>query len=192
MGAFTLPKSGGQRRAVRMLGFSIIELIVAISILVIINAVIFASYPKFQQSISLRRTSQEIASTIYQAQTYALSVKEFQGQFPGYGVRFDKNLPDSFTLFADINGNKSYDVDSEKVEEFKIQTGDKISEICGVNEGGENCSLNITDIIFLRPNPIIILTDGSNFFSNVKIKIKSIQGEEKTINIWLSGQISVK
>lgn len=189
-------------KKVRTQGFSIVELIVTISILVIINAVIFANYPKFRQSISLRRTSQEVASTIYQAQTYALSVKEFQGQFPGYGVRFDKTLPDSFVLFADLpevdgKGNKKYDGDSEKVEEFKIQTSDRISELCGTTTGNlSDCApLTTADIIFERPKAMAILTDGSGpskLFANIKITIKSLQEQTKTINIWLSGQISVK
>lgn len=187
-------------------GFSIIELIVTISILVIINTLVFASYPKFRQSVSLRKTSQEIASTIYQAQTYALGVKEFttssgEEKFPGYGAHFDisSGPTDSFVLFADIpdssgKGNNKYDGESENVELFKIQTGDRISEICGTNGLYPDCSLSLStaDIIFLRPNPVVTLTDGSNLFSNVGIKIKSSQGQEKTINIWLSGQISVE
>lgn len=179
-----------------MQGFSIVELIVTISILVTINAVIFASYPKFRQSISLKRTGQEIASTIYQAQTYALSVKEFQGEFPGYGAHFDKSFSDSFVLFADLpdgsgKGNNKYDGESENVELFKIQTGDRIFELCGTKET-EDCSLNMIDIIFLRPNPVVTLTNGIVKFSNIKIKIRSLQEQEKTINIWLSGQISVE
>lgn len=176
-------------------GFSIVELIVTISILIIINAVVFASYPKFQQSISLRRTGQEIASIIYQAQTYALSVKEFQGQFPGYGAHFDKATFDSFVLFADLNKNYLYDFDIEKVEEFKIQTGDRIVEICGTNDTGEDCGLGKSNIIFERPKTVAILNDDidpSKPFSNIKITIRSSRGQEKTINVWLSGQISVK
>jgi len=167
-------------------GFTIIELVVTTSILVIITTLIFANYPKFRENISLKKTAQEIALAVRQAQTYGLGVREFQpgtGIFPGYGVHFVKNS-DSFILFADVNGNNI-------IESFKIQTGETISDLC-VNT--TSCGHNTIDIIFFRPKPLVtIKADGSSSgISDAEIKIISPGGQIKTIVILSSGQISVK
>lgn len=178
-------------------GFTIVELIVTTSILVIVTTLIFANYPKFRENVSLKKTAQEIALAVRRAQTYGLGVREFQqgtGIFPGYGVHFDIVFPDSFVLFADINGNNVYDGVSENVESFKIQTGEKLSGLCANAKTSPpgTCGFNTINIIFFRPKPLVtIKADGSGFF-DAEIKIVSPRGQIKTIVILSSGQISVE
>ncbi|MCX6731697.1 MAG: prepilin-type N-terminal cleavage/methylation domain-containing protein [Candidatus Parcubacteria bacterium] len=172
-------------------GFTIIELVVTTSILVIITTLIFANYPKFRESISLKKTAQEIALTVRQAQTYGLGVREFQPGsriFPGYGVHFDIDSSDSFVLFADgVSGNNT-------VESFKIQTGEKISDLCVKTVNTTSCGHNTIDIIFFRPNPLVtIKADGSSSgISDAEIIISSPAGQTKKVVILSSGQISVE
>lgn len=183
-------------------GFTTIELIVTISILVIITTAIFIKYPAFRQSISLKRTAQEIALTIRQAQVYGLSVKEFQpgtSIFSGYGVHFESGT-DSFILFADIDNDKTYDVgdgcggtNTECVQMFQIQTGDKISGLCA----NGICSANKMDIVFYLTNPpVSITTDTGGTLpfgsSYAGVVISSLQGQTKTVNVLASGQIAVQ
>lgn len=175
-------------------GFTTIELIVTISILVIITTAIFIKYPAFRQSISLKRTAQEIALTIRQAQVYGLSVKEFQpgtSIFSGYGVHFESGT-DSFILFADIDNNKTYDV-GENVQVFQIQTGDKISGLCA----NGICGANKMDIVFYLTNPpVSITTDTGGTLpfgsSYAGVVISSLQGQTKTVSVLASGQIAVQ
>ena len=56
-------------------GFSLIELMVAVGIITVINIMIFASYPEFSQKLSLKRTSEEVALIVRQAQAYAQGIK---------------------------------------------------------------------------------------------------------------------
>jgi len=189
------------------LGFTLIELLVTMSILVVITAMMLANYPKFSEALALKRAAQEVALTIRQAQVYGLSVREFgagSGIFPGYGVHFDMaDGPDSFILFADINNNKSYDAGdgcgglaTECVQMFKINTGDKISKLCGnsatVSPGG--CpSLGLLDVVYLRPNPTVTLKgDGLLLVPSASIVLSSLNGDKRTIKVWLSGQIGVE
>lgn len=186
-----------QGTACRQAGFTIVELIVTTSILVIVSTLIFANYPKFRENVSLKKTAQEIALTIRRAQTYGLSVREFRqgtGIFPGYGVHFDIAYPDSFVLFADINGNNAYDGTTEDIESLKIQTNEKLSSLCTNVKTSPpgSCGFNKIDIIFFRPKPLVtIKADGSDFF-DAEIKIVSPRGQIKTIVILSSGQISVE
>jgi len=177
-------------------GFTIVELIITTSILIIVTTLIFANYPKFRENVSLKKTAQEIALSVRRAQTYGLSVREFKqgtGIFPGYGVHFDITFPDSFVLFADVNGNNVYDGASEDVESLKIQTNERLSGLCANEKTppSAGCGFSKIDIIFFRPKPFVtIKADGSGFFDG-EIKIISPRGQIKTIVILSSGQISV-
>jgi len=178
--------------ACRQAGFTIIELVVTTSILVIVSTLIFVDYPGFQSNISLKKAAQEVALTIRQAQVYGLGVREFQtgtGIYPGYGVHFDVASPDAFVLFADINSDNIYSGAQENVELFKIQTGEKISDIC---VSGGACGFNTADIIFFRPKPLVVIKANGSSYSGVEIKIISPRGQIKTIVILSSGQISIK
>ncbi len=182
-------------------GFTTIELIVTISILVIITTSIFISYPTFRQNISLKRTAQEIALTIRQAQVYGLSTKEFQPEtsiFSGYGVHFESGS-DSFVLFADVDNDKTYDVgdgcggaNTECVQMFQIQTGDKITDLCT----NGTCGVNKMDIVFYLTNPPVSITTDTGgtlpFGSDAGVVIISLRGQTKTISVLPSGQIAVE
>ena len=97
-------------------GFTLIELVVVFSIMVIISGLALFNYSSFRSNISLDNLSQEIALTMRQAQVYALGVHGTQigntgNQFPAYGIHFrlSTNANDivhgntkSFVLFADL------------------------------------------------------------------------------------------
>ncbi|MBU3925559.1 type II secretion system GspH family protein, partial [Patescibacteria group bacterium] len=83
-------------------GFTLLEVLITLSIFVIVASLILANYPEFQAGISLKRTSQEIALTIREAQSYSLSVKGFQDEYKGYGVYFEKFNSNSYILFSDL------------------------------------------------------------------------------------------
>ncbi len=176
-------------------GFSLIEFLVTMSIFTVISMALFINYPQFKGKVALKKTVQEVALSIRQAQVYGLAVREFgigTNVFPGYGVNFDISGGDanSFVLFADVDQNNLYGGAGEDVEQYVIQTGDRIYELCANNCLTPIDSLNI---IFLRPNPIVTLTeDGSMTFSNAQIKIRSQGGEERFITVWATGQVSVK
>ena len=48
---------------------------VAVGIITVINIMIFASYPEFSQKWPLKRTSEEVALIVRQAQAYAQGIK---------------------------------------------------------------------------------------------------------------------
>lgn len=178
-------------------GFTIIELVVTTGILIIVTTLIFANYPKFRENISLKKTAQEIALAVRRAQTYGLGVREFQpgsGVFPGYGVYFNIASSDSFVLFADINGNNTYDGTSESIESFKIQTNERLSSLCANAKTSPpgTCGFSTINIIFFRPQPLVTIKADGSGFSDGEIKITSPRNQTKTVVILSSGQISVE
>lgn len=181
-------------------GFSLIELMVSVSILTIISIMVFASYPEFSQRMAIRRTSNDIALAAREAQVNALSIKEFGGEFPAFGVNFNKGK--TFTIFADLNtnpelsgfGNGIYDGSLETFKAILITTGDSVSRIQLCKN--EDCfESTVANIVYPRTNPMASITDqdGFNTYDYAIITITAPNGKiSKNIEIWLNGQISIK
>ena len=183
-------------------GFSLIELMVAVGILTLINIMIFASYPEFSQKMALKRTSEEVALIARQAQAYALGIKRpVSGgeDYYGFGIHFDKSDSKSLILFADSDSDKIYD-DGELFQEFKIGTGDYVSELQACDSDScQSVGSGGLDVVYPRATTIAsISADGDvcGSCSYARVTIQSPRGNEeknkKHINIWISGQISVE
>lgn len=186
-------------------GFTLIELIVVMSIMVIINGVIFFDYPSVMANLALKRTAGEIALVARQAQVYSLSAKSgVSGELVNYGVHFDKTVPNNtkIILFADTgNGsgglpNNKYDTGSgcgvsptECVQEFEIQTKDKIIGF-SCTPASPACSSPV-DIVYQRLSPIATITSGViSTYTSVKITIESPRNSTtKDVTIFYTGYI---
>lgn len=177
-------------------GFSLIELMVAVGILILINTMIFAKYPEFSQKMALKRTSEEIALIARQAQAYSMGIKRPASggdDYFGFGIHFDKNSSKSFVLFADSDSDKAYDKNKgELFQEFKISTGDYFSEL-ETCDSSDTCSKAIIlDVVYPRASSMAVI-NNDNSSSYARVTIKSPSGDkEKKIKIWISGQISVE
>jgi len=181
-------------------GFTLTELLVVVGIMTIMNLLIFANYPEFSQRLALKRTSEDVALIVRQAQAYSLGIKKpVSGDYSGFGVHFDKKNNTNLILFADTNTNtnKTYD-EGELFQEYKINTGDSISglEVC---DSYNKCSEaeNTLDVFYPRASPMATISiDGKEEegISYAKITIMPPKKKNKTriIEIWTSGQISVK
>lgn len=153
-------------------GFTLVELLVTITIFTILTGVVLFSQSKFNSSVLLTNLAYDTALTIRQAQNYGINVKEFTGgsggKFLPYGVHFDKKESSkSFILFADLNYVEgvltltpydgvlgSCDGRVGCVNRYNIPGGNKISDICVVQSGSETCTpVDVLDILFQRPNP---------------------------------------
>lgn len=71
-------------------GMTLVELLVVLAIMGIISGMVVINYSGYRSSASIKVTSDDIALSIRQAQTFALGVRSISsGVFPGYGVHFD-------------------------------------------------------------------------------------------------------
>ena len=188
-------------------GFSLIELLVVLGMLVLITTVTLVSHFSFNSSIVLSSLAYDIALSIRQAQVFGLAVREYKDEFSaipnptfdtGYGVHFDSSTPKSYILFADTDRQLDYDGVTERDEVFTIGRGNFISEFCATNSVPiEKCSstgvITYLDIIFDRPDPeAIIKTNLGETYGSARIVISSPRGNERVIRIFSTGQISVE
>ncbi|MCK5285763.1 MAG: prepilin-type N-terminal cleavage/methylation domain-containing protein [Candidatus Pacebacteria bacterium] len=178
-------------------GFSLIELLVTISILFIVSGFVYFNHAQFNNHVLIENLAYEISLVIRQAQSYGVQVKQAGGSFyNAYGVYFNKDS-DELIVFADMNSNFVYDagVDSQ-IDVLRMIDGNHLSNL---NVSGTS-GMNSVNISFLRPNPeAIIKVNASDFeygtasgYSTAEITIKSPKGIEKTVFVNNVGQISVQ
>src|SRR3989344_3995148 len=80
-------------------GFSLIELLVVISIFSIISLVVLANHSRFNSSVLLGSLAYKIALSFRETQVYGLSVQGQSTNFQvGYGIHFSGGT--TYTLFA--------------------------------------------------------------------------------------------
>jgi len=180
------------------------ELVVVISIFVIISGMILADYPGFSERVALERTAQEIALSMREAETLALSVRESapgSGTFAGYGVHFSSASPREYILFVDLPvgpglpGNGVYDGVSEEIDHFFIEKSPQIVDICVNTETSPpgNCSVSFVDIVYLRPDPTITITSNLGGHPEFSVMVQTPRRNySKEIIAWITGQIEIR
>lgn len=191
-------------------GFTLIELMVAISIFVFMTAIIMAKYNSFYSGTIFNNLAYDVALTIRQAQTYGISVKvdisdDSTGSFDkAYGVHFNQvPAPDYSNVFLLYSYDKNLPVYSLKNQEKKytLKQGAKFKQFCVGSDS--SCSISfsagdILDIVFQRPNPeaIICRTTGGTMscgYKFARITLMAVDGATtKTVEVNSVGQISVK
>lgn len=177
-------------------GFTLIELVVVLSIFVIISSVILADYPGFSQRVALERTAQEIALSLREAETLALSVREsslVQGEFVGFGVHFNIATPREYILFSDLNGNNSFQA-NEEVDHFFIEKSPIISRLCVGTETNlpDDCNISVIDMVYLRPDPTITITADGVWHPQFSLRVATPDASFKEIVAWFTGQIEIR
>ncbi len=198
-------KIGLPRGASAKWGFTLIELIVVMTISTIIMTALIIQQSKWNDSLAVNTQAYELALMIRQAQIYSLGVREDTfgagDKFDvGYGVYIDEDLPGQYIFFADKNKDLKYD--SGEAQETKTFTrGVTIYKFCGVGNP-QSCSdsgaLNQINISFFRPGSgasIRFLNNGGNTVNGINppatIYLKSLKGQEASIKLEANGQVSV-
>jgi len=179
--------------------FSLVEMIVSMSIIVLLTALFLANYRASNKRTDLVMTAQVLVTDIRYAQANALGLVKYDGAMPsgGWGVHFsslDANNS-NYIIFADSNDNKEYD-DGEAAENLggrivSLPTNIIIKEILL----GQNASIsaNNFDVTFLPPDPITRLYNGIEDGNVARIVLENIaSGDEKTIYLNFLGLVEVE
>ena len=185
-------------------GFSLVELIVVVFIILILTAVVLGNYQSGGQALALQRSAARLAQDIRLIQAMAMGSREYTGCDPaGYGIYLHaeamSNPPHkpgcgAYFLFADCDY-------SEPGGEYNSGGGgDPILEIeatefeRGVNfirayysDGSNNPHATI---IFYPPEPRVTIKCDSGFCDSVKLKF-DIKGQEKCVHINSKGLVYV-
>lgn len=167
-------------------GFTIIELLVAISIFIIVTGLVVANFRRGARSDELKIAAAGLASILQRAQTMALTGETINGKVPsgGYGVYATLSEPNRYIMFADINDNKIYGAD-EALDGGIIFLPPNII-INQLNPAPIN-------IVFKPPKPIIYI-NGESSENSAIITLKDLVSNQikRVIVNRISGQISIE
>ncbi len=136
-------------------GFALIELLIAVVLFGIISTFILIAYGKVSRQLFLTTLAYEVALSFREAQSYGVSVHQFQGAGGqpetfdvGYGLHFDRGSMNTYALFSDsggVAGNSVFDGTfgtsytakgcvslTECISVSRIEKGNLIYKFCGV------------------------------------------------------------
>ena len=196
-------------------GFTLIELLVVMGIMGLITGIVVFNQGDLSDTIALTNTANEISLETRQAQTFGISVKQFDAvsnDFSiAYGMEFNISIGDggsntAFTGFADnVTKNGYFDspgscaTGSECLKVNRIGRGNIISGLCGVVQDGGCLPVSRVAVTYLRPDPSarILFFDSNGLIVSInnsvgaKIIITSPKGHQKRVTIYNTGQISI-
>lgn len=103
--------SWGNQQKLTTAGFSLVELLVSIGIVVLVMAIVITRQDGFNGAVLLRSQAYEIALAVREAQLSAVSAQsDGNGNFRSViGVYFNTDVSDRYVLFIDANNNNFYD-----------------------------------------------------------------------------------
>lgn len=200
-------------------GFTLVEILVSMSILLFITVFVLADYRSANQRSALGNAARKLASDIRLAQQFALGEKEFNGLVPmAWGLQFNggSNTQDKYYIFADFNGNHWFPPltgieDSEIYSKIKLPGATNsdtdaenisISEISGSDGVNPDCSTpyaGVMDINFEPPKPDThIIGDGNcthpvcSFYKGICVTLKDNRNNAtKTVKVSNLGLVEI-
>lgn len=151
------------RSHLRASGFTLIEVVVVLGIIVIIVGLGLANFQTTNNSSSTFSASRDmLTSDLRFAANKALNSERFQGEQPtGWGVQLTGGS-NSYSIFADLNGNRMYD-QKEKFKTVNLNQNIKIYPVYGTSITG-SVVFNIGDSKTYFNNNQLAITPTSHLF----------------------------
>ncbi len=179
----------------KKLAFTLIELIVSMSIIVILTTIFLVNYRQSNQRTDIVMAAQLLVSDARFAQSNSLGLTKYNGMMPegGWGIFLSSvdSENNKYIIFADINNNYQYD-EGEAEENFGGKTVVLPKNITIYSLSIDNVISNNLYVTFLPPDPITRIYDGANDKNKAEIILKeSVNETTKKIQINFNGLIDV-
>lgn len=176
-------------------GFTIIELLVIITMVTIFSAIMFADYGNTGKQFALDRSAEKLAQDLRRTQRMAIdALIGIDETTNGYGIYFDKGAGSEtkYIIYRNNNVNIYYDAaepaDSIK-ETILIESGVKI---CDIKDNDVSEADNTISISFQPPDPINYI-ENNYIGHEASIILCSVDdvSQTKTVKINNTGRIEV-
>lgn len=163
-----------QHNTERQSGFTLIEMLVVIVIVVIMTSIGLFNFQGFSRASLVRTTAVDVGFLVRSAQVFGISSPEFSDDIgedveetvDPVGVHFDPSAsaPDRFTitLFRKGQSNNNFDPFESGdtiLEEYVLPSGIEIFEILFNDNTDADGDVSI---LFQRPEPQPVILDGNN------------------------------
>lgn len=202
----------GQLNSIRHFkGFSLIELLISISIIGLLAAMSISAYPKFSLQLQASTESYKLLAWLRETQVYGISAFTKPGERQVYGVKFDKTSNSIKRIVVPIDDlgleqfgpgskftNSKFDENVKDFEgeesNFVFKSSFKIVSLC---DDGLDCSATTSPftsayIAYRRPSPEarIILKQGEVLTPS--ISENSDKGSVSMLNIYIASKEQVE
>lgn len=163
-------------------GFTLTELLVVIFIMTVVSGIVMARYRSGERLYILQIAAQEVMGDIREVQNMALSGQTYQDEAPlgGFGINFRLTAPSVYTIFADLDGDHTYDA-GELIEEIDLNSRVQINSLAPAG------TLNI---VFTPPRPTVYINGATSGSGTVTLRLIQETGT-KTITITSTGVIEI-
>lgn len=167
--------------------FTLVESLVTMFIIIVLSLIVIPNYNSIKQQLALQHSTFKLAQDIRTAQEMAMSAKEFPACTNpnykyGYGVYFQMANPQEYILFADCNGNGSYNSGGDRMvggESVKFEQGIEINAL----------STNLLSVVFTPPDPTVKISGGSSLGEIILINNR---GQTETVKVNEAGLINIE
>ena len=173
------------RRRLSGRGYTLIELMVVITIIAIITAIVAANYHAGNRQVVLDMQVNEFAQDLRKMQEWSFAAHEVpvgyspgRASMPGYGIYVAKDS-ESYYLYTDNDNDKKY------------SSGDTVQQTVYLDSKLEitSCSPSPASINFIPPDPITVITDHlTNSTSTVQASVTfQIKGASSKRTVVVNG-----
>lgn len=186
-------------------GFSLVELMITMSIMVMVTSAVLVKNAGFSSSTLLASQAQEIALDIRSTQQLGVNslIESTGSDLPAAGMYFDAAEPGQYQLFIDNDDDNRYDAGEETGEAFLLDSRFVIQEICHEESGARECgSARKASVAFRRPNFDAIIrssnASGSGYGMTGRTWIEIVvapvngNGNTRSVIVYETGQISLE
>ena len=204
----------GEKSKRNKAGFTLIEMMTSLAIIVMITAIFVSNYRSNNKRIDLTMTAQKLVSDLHAAQNNTLGLVKYGSVVPpgGWGIHLDMSASSSsqYILFADLDnppvnepdqitpadaGYMSYNSGEGDpglgARVVTLPAGVVISSLV-VENGVSTSSVNMANVTFLPPDPKTNVYDGSTVYSALNITLKDKRENAiKTIRVNFLGLAEV-
>lgn len=174
-------------------GFTLIEVLVTISIIIIVTGIVLVNYQGGQKQLILQRAVNKLSQDIRMVQEMAMSAQKYNGAVPsgGYGIAFTSSI-DTYFIYADCDVGTSYGwkftpsgtpcagSTGELLEEVKLEESVSISAFS---------ALVPFSINFVPPDPTVYF-NATTTSSSEWIQLE-ISGQTKKVTVNSVGLITI-
>ncbi|PIV45837.1 MAG: hypothetical protein CO144_01940 [Candidatus Nealsonbacteria bacterium CG_4_9_14_3_um_filter_35_11] len=164
-------------------GFSLIELLVVVAVIVILSTLVFSDYSKGGKKMALERAAQRLSQDIRKTQEMAMSAYQpsdicngTPGNLKGFGIHFDESSGNEkkYIIFAECNDTEpNYDYDGDGPDDVKegwsvdIEKGIKISDIEKDDLSNGSTYPTTLSVVSIPPDPTIYIASSSSGYEAI-------------------------
>ncbi len=144
------------KRDLSIKGFSLVEVMTVIFIILMMTGIVFANYRSGNQQFALELQAYRLAQDLRNAQEMSMSAKEIAGETPaGFGVYCTQGGT-SYTIYADTYPNPGGNAVYDDTRDYVIQTVEFDRNIYI-----QTITPDLLSVNFAPPDPVTTLTGAA-------------------------------